>query len=99
MPSSSSSALAAPVAVLALALAACTRTEPQATVAPDGGIGTAADKTTISLKGSDTMVILGQRWAETFMKANPGITIAGGGKTRRMGFALGWRTPPTPSDG
>jgi len=81
MPSSSSSALAAPLAVLALALAACTRTEPQATVAPDGGVGTAADKTTISLKGSDTMVILGQRWAETYMKANPGITIqvTGGG--------------------
>ncbi len=76
----SSSALAAPL-VLALALAACTRTEPQATTAPDGGVGTAADKTTISVKGSDTMVILGQRWAEAYMKGSPRITIqvTGGG--------------------
>ncbi len=76
----SSSALAAPL-VLALTLAACTRTEPQATTAPDGGVGTAADKATISVKGSDTMVILGQRWAEAYMKDSPGITIqvTGGG--------------------
>jgi phosphate transport system substrate-binding protein len=81
MPQSSSSAPGAPFAVLVLALAACTRIEPQAAVAPDGGVGTAADKTTLSVKGSDTMVILGQRWAETYMKANPGITIqvTGGG--------------------
>ncbi len=36
---------------------------------------------TITIKGSDTMVRLGQRWAEEFMKANKGTTIqvAGGG--------------------
>ena len=35
----------------------------------------------ITVKGSDTMVILGQRWAEVFMSKNPGITIqvTGGG--------------------
>jgi phosphate transport system substrate-binding protein len=35
----------------------------------------------ISIKGSDTMVLLGQRWAETYMKKNPGATIqvTGGG--------------------
>lgn len=35
----------------------------------------------ITVKGSDTMVILGQRWAEEFMKANPGIVVqvTGGG--------------------
>jgi phosphate transport system substrate-binding protein len=35
----------------------------------------------ITVKGSDTMVILGQRWAEEYMKTNPGITIqvTGGG--------------------
>jgi ABC-type phosphate transport system substrate-binding protein len=40
-----------------------------------------AGKTTITVKGSDTMVILGQRWAEHYMKSNPGITIqiTGGG--------------------
>lgn len=38
-------------------------------------------KATITIKGSDTMVILGQRWAEHYMKANPGTTIqiTGGG--------------------
>src|ERR1700689_2509261 len=43
--------------------------------------GAAPEKTTISIKGSDTMVILGQRWAEDYMKANPGITVqvTGGG--------------------
>jgi phosphate transport system substrate-binding protein len=35
----------------------------------------------LTIKGSDTMVILGQRWAETFMTKNPGalIQITGGG--------------------
>ena len=35
----------------------------------------------ITMKGSDTMVILGQRWAEKFMNANPGkiIMVTGGG--------------------
>ncbi|HXI11524.1 MAG TPA: phosphate ABC transporter substrate-binding protein [Thermoanaerobaculia bacterium] len=35
----------------------------------------------ISIKGSDTMVILGQRFAEEYMKANPGtvIQVNGGG--------------------
>jgi len=38
-------------------------------------------KATITMKGSDTMVILGQRWAEYYMRANPDITIqiTGGG--------------------
>lgn len=36
---------------------------------------------TITIKGSDTMVILGQRWAEEYMKAHPGVVIqvTGGG--------------------
>jgi len=35
----------------------------------------------ITIKGSDTMVLLGQRWAEFYMKKNPGIQIqvTGGG--------------------
>ncbi|MEO5768628.1 MAG: substrate-binding domain-containing protein, partial [Polyangia bacterium] len=35
----------------------------------------------VTIKGSDTMVILGQRWAEEYMKKNPGTTIqvTGGG--------------------
>ena len=40
----------------------------------------AADKT-ITVKGSDTMVIMGQRWAEEYMKTHPGVVIqvTGGG--------------------
>jgi phosphate transport system substrate-binding protein len=35
----------------------------------------------VTVKGSDTMVILAQRWAETYMKENPGrmIQVTGGG--------------------
>ncbi len=35
----------------------------------------------VTIKGSDTMLQLGQRWAETFMGQNPGVTIqvTGGG--------------------
>jgi phosphate transport system substrate-binding protein len=36
---------------------------------------------TVTVKGSDTMVILAQRWAEAFMAAHPGTTVqvSGGG--------------------
>jgi ABC-type phosphate transport system substrate-binding protein len=38
-------------------------------------------KSTVTIKGSDTMVILGQRWAENYMRSNPDISlqITGGG--------------------
>ncbi|MFQ5663419.1 MAG: PstS family phosphate ABC transporter substrate-binding protein [Terriglobia bacterium] len=40
-----------------------------------------AQQRNITVKGSDTLVILGQRWAEVYMKYNPGVTIqvTGGG--------------------
>jgi phosphate transport system substrate-binding protein len=40
-----------------------------------------AEGTSITVKGSDTMVLLGQRWAEVYMKNNPGsrIQVTGGG--------------------
>ncbi len=62
----------------AAVLTACTRTESPAA---GGEGGAAGNQSTIAVKGSDTMVILGQRWAETYMKANPGLTIqvTGGG--------------------
>jgi phosphate transport system substrate-binding protein len=44
--------------------------------------GTApAEERSVTIKGSDTMVILGQRWAEVYMKKNPGanIQVTGGG--------------------
>ncbi|MGE5498684.1 MAG: substrate-binding domain-containing protein, partial [Syntrophothermus sp.] len=36
---------------------------------------------TITVKGSDTMVILAQRWAEKYMAEHPGVTVqvTGGG--------------------
>jgi phosphate transport system substrate-binding protein len=46
------------------------------------GVATAsAQKRNVTVKGSDTMVILGQRWAEVYRKKNPGasIQVTGGG--------------------
>jgi len=42
--------------------------------------------TTIRLKGSDTMIILAERWAAEYMQSNPGISIytAGGGTATGM---------------
>ncbi len=39
------------------------------------------EKTTISIKGSDTMVNLAQKWAEVYMQGNPNVSIqvTGGG--------------------
>lgn len=44
-------------------------------------IGWAGEKTVITVKGSDTMVILAQRWAEAYMNSHPDVTIqvTGGG--------------------
>ena len=41
----------------------------------------AASQTTFTVKGSDTMVILAQRWAEKYMGSHPGVTVqvTGGG--------------------
>ncbi len=64
-----------------LALVGCTRRDPSTESGGGPSTGPAADKSTLTVKGSDTMVILGQRWAETYMKSNPGVTIqvTGGG--------------------
>src|SRR5947207_305424 len=44
-------------------------------------LGFRFDGETVTVKGSDTMVILSQRWAEEFMKKHPNTTIqvTGGG--------------------
>jgi phosphate transport system substrate-binding protein len=44
-------------------------------------MGIVAQQRSISVKGSDTMVILGQKWAEVFMQKNSGVTVqvTGGG--------------------
>lgn len=46
-----------------------------------GGKGSATAVRSVTIKGSDTMVILGQRWAETYMKEHPDkrIQVTGGG--------------------
>jgi phosphate transport system substrate-binding protein len=46
-----------------------------------GSIGLGLAGKAVTMKGSDTMVILGQRWAETYMQKNPGsvIQVTGGG--------------------
>ena len=71
------------LAVAAVLAVGCTRTDDAkpAPAASGSAPAVAADKTDITLKGSDTMVILGQRWAEAYMKANAGSTIqvTGGG--------------------
>jgi phosphate transport system substrate-binding protein len=56
--------------ILAIAMAGCAKV-------PQSGVGSP----TVTIKGSDTMVILGQRWAETYMGQHPQvrIQITGGG--------------------
>lgn len=56
----------ATIASLALALVACNKAEK---------------KETLTVKGSDTMVILAQQWAEIYMKSHPdlAIQVTGGG--------------------
>lgn len=46
-----------------------------------GALSLGAQQRNITIKGSDTMVILGQRWAEDYMRKNPGVTVqvTGGG--------------------
>ncbi len=50
-----------------------------ALIAVMGGVSLAGKA--ITLKGSDTMLLLGQRWAEVYMQKNPGtvIQVTGGG--------------------
>jgi phosphate transport system substrate-binding protein len=47
----------------------------------------AAGKTTITLKGSDTMLPLGQRWAEAYMAQNRNVVIQVTGGGSGVGFA------------
>ncbi len=46
-----------------------------------GGTGNGSGVKAITIKGSDTMVILGQRWAETYMGQHPNLRlqVTGGG--------------------
>src|SRR3972149_8274891 len=46
-----------------------------------GVAAVSAQQRNVTVKGSDTLVILGQRWAEVYMQKNPGVSIqvTGGG--------------------
>ena len=59
-------------AVSAVLAVGCTRTD-ETKPAPAGAVRHRGrrEKTNITVKGSDTMVILGQRWAEAYMKEQP----------------------------
>lgn len=56
--------------------------------------GCGGGKKAIQVKGSDTMVNLGQAWSEDFMKANPTISIAvtGGGSGTGIAALIGGTT-------
>jgi phosphate transport system substrate-binding protein len=45
------------------------------------GCGSGSRARPVSIKGSDTMILLGQRWAEVYMRGHPGAVVAvtGGG--------------------
>jgi phosphate transport system substrate-binding protein len=67
-------------------LSACKRPEPPAGGEPATSAGTTGAPAkggakAVTVKGSDTMVILVQRWAEEYMKQSPGmpVQITGGG--------------------
>lgn len=65
---------------LAIALAACSGREQQ-TTSSGAAAPSARSNKPVSIKGSDTMVILGQRLAEEYMTAKPGtvVQVNGGG--------------------
>jgi phosphate transport system substrate-binding protein len=67
---------------LSLFTAGCSRkTQNQA------GGGKTAQQSSIQIKGSDTMVNLGQAWAEAFMKKSPEVSVAVTGGGSGTGFA------------
>lgn len=69
--------------VVSLTLAACGGGERPAS---SGAAATASTKP-ITVKGSDTMVILGQRFAEEYMKAKPGVVVQVNGGGSGTGIA------------
>ena len=72
-----------PTLILSLAIAACGGREQQQTSTAAGGGAQPSQGSgkPITIKGSDTMVILGQRFAEEYMRKNAGtvVQVNGGG--------------------
>jgi phosphate transport system substrate-binding protein len=69
--------------ILAAALAASSCTSGKSREGAEGSEATPQTRasSTLTIKGSDTMVILAQNWAQAFMDANPGkvLQVSGGG--------------------
>ena len=70
---------------LSLVLAACGGREARTTT--DGSTPGAADRKPLTIKGSDTMVILGQRLAEQYMVKTPGVVVQVNGGGSGTGIA------------
>lgn len=81
-PMSKASVLALLTVALSASFFACSgrhdREQPAEGASAEEGRGAG---NTLTIKGSDTMVILAQRWAEAFMRNNQGVTVqvSGGG--------------------
>lgn len=75
----------AAVSVLGLSMIACGGREASTTA--DAGSQQGRSGKPITIKGSDTMVILGQRFAEEYMKRNPGVVLQVNGGGSGTGIA------------
>lgn len=66
---------------VALGLSACTSGKNRHSGEGAEAAGETRASRTLTIKGSDTMVILAQNWAQAFMDANPGkvLQVSGGG--------------------
>ncbi|HEX7150559.1 MAG TPA: phosphate ABC transporter substrate-binding protein [Thermoanaerobaculia bacterium] len=75
-------------ALLTAAAVACGGGERSSTnTSTTGGAAAGGNRKAITIKGSDTMVILGQRFAEEYMKKNPGVVVQVNGGGSGTGIA------------
>jgi phosphate transport system substrate-binding protein len=73
--------------VFSLTLLAACGGERSTQTSTASGTATSATGKPITIRGSDTMVILGQRFAEEYMKQNPGVVIQVNGGGSGTGIA------------
>jgi phosphate transport system substrate-binding protein len=74
--------------LLTAGLIACGGSErTQQNTAPAGDDAGSGNRKAITIKGSDTMVILGQRFAEEYMRTNPGVVVQVNGGGSGTGIA------------
>lgn len=79
---------AASVAVLvSLTQFGCKKSDGTGSASDDGGSASSGRKTTIQVKGSDTMVNLAQAWAEAYRKEHPNVEIEVSGGGSGVGIA------------